>query len=195
MAIERSQSCTRRPSNDMVRGDVRRASCEGVAKSTRVQGRVSRDSSRGPGQNDQLSPITVYLPICHRLSHRYTRSTRVISGRVRIVRPHANTEAGIGQPIKLHRTNLCPPSSRSRPLPTAMASSSSLPPRPKPWETSNGASSSTGATTAQPGPSVFDTAVATNSSTAPKLPERPAGLDGTLTSNANAGGSHGHRTR
>lgn len=59
---------------------------------------------------------------------------------------------------------------------------SSLPPRPKPWETKAASSPavSTTSTAAAAAPTVpasaFDSAIATSSSTAPALPDRPAGL-------------------
>jgi len=65
---------------------------------------------------------------------------------------------------------------------TAMAS---LPPRLKPWETTtsngNGNANAT-ASSSKMTASAFDNAVASTSGTgtAPKLPERPAGLDGTI---------------
>ena len=59
----------------------------------------------------------------------------------------------------------------------------SLPPRPKPWETST---SNATVSSSKPVASAFDNALATtstmngSSSNAPQLPERPAGLDGTV---------------
>lgn len=80
-------------------------------------------------------------------------------------------------------------SSKSRPVKstftfTACSMSSSMPPRPKPWEekgsTGTGGSAVAGPSTTNLS-SAFDNAVASTSSTAPRIPDRPANLDGTMT--------------
>ncbi|ORY33693.1 Peroxin 13, N-terminal region-domain-containing protein [Naematelia encephala] len=64
-----------------------------------------------------------------------------------------------------------------------------LPPRPKPWET-NGANGQPSSSVPETKSSVFDNAVASSSSTsAPRVPERPAGLnDGTIATTSGYGG-------
>jgi hypothetical protein len=67
---------------------------------------------------------------------------------------------------------------------TACSMSSSMPPRPKPWE-EKGSPGMGGSAVAGPSTtnlsSAFDNAVASTSSTAPRIPDRPANLDGTMT--------------
>jgi hypothetical protein len=64
---------------------------------------------------------------------------------------------------------------------------SSLPPRPKPWEekgasgSSNAVAGPSSTTNNQNLSSAFDNAVASSSSTAPRIPDRPSNLDGTMT--------------
>jgi hypothetical protein len=64
---------------------------------------------------------------------------------------------------------------------------SSLPPRPKPWEekgasgSSNAVAGPSSSTNNQNLSSAFDNAVASSSSTAPRIPDRPSNLDGTMT--------------
>ena len=101
------------------------------------------------------------------------------------IKTPGNTAMDMSDPDSLHHTWY-----------TSTRMASSLPPRPKPWEEqgasggNNAVAGPSSSTNNQNLSSAFDNAVASSSSTAPRIPDRPANLDGTMTTS----GEHGFRS-